>query len=175
MLLALLLAAAPALPVGGTVEVVVAPAGALKSRLHEHHFFARGLSGEVRPDESKVRVEIDAAQLKDETPELSAADRAKVEKTVHGPEVLDAAAHPTIVFESNRLEGGKLFGTLEIRGVKKKVEVPIAVERSKGGAIHARGALRFKQSDFGIRPMHKALGAIAVKDEVEVRFDLHAR
>jgi YceI-like domain len=49
---------------------------------------------------------------------------------------------------------------------------PITVEiRESSG--HYVGASRFKQTEFGMKPVKVAGGTIKVKDEVRVEFDIH--
>jgi hypothetical protein len=51
------------------------------------------------------------------------------------------------------------------------VSVPIAATK-EGEAWRARGAVAFKQSDFGIRPYSGFAGTISVQDEVKVDYDI---
>jgi hypothetical protein len=44
-----------------------------------------------------------------------------------------------------------------------------------GGAGHYSGSATLRQSDFGIKPVAAAGGAIKVKDEVRVEFEIFGR
>ena len=135
------------------------------------------------PEAASVRLEVDATSLVEAAPGLDPKDQQKVEVQVRGPEVLDAKTYPTLSFASKRFTvksrspqrlEGTLVGTLTLRGQSREVSLPLSAELREN-ELRARGTARFKQSDFGIRPLHKALGAIQVKDEVELRFDVVAR
>ena len=89
-----------------------------------------------------------------------------------GPEVLDAEHYPEIVFRSTGAESAgdgawRLRGNLMIHGQSRPVEVEV---RENGGRY--RGGARFKQSEFGIKPVKVAGGAIRVKDEIQIEFDI---
>ncbi|MBI3185205.1 MAG: YceI family protein [Myxococcales bacterium] len=165
------------------LAVNVFRAGALSPLLHDHHFVAERWSMELqldprRPSEASVQVTVDASSLVDHQPKLSEENRAEVRDQVRSPLVLDADRHPSIRFTSERVtvrardEAGRptaaeVRGTLELHGRARPLTVPLRLawtERS----LRAEGNLRFLQSDFGIRPFRRALGSIAVKDEVEV-------
>ena len=57
---------------------------------HEHEIAAPVFSGAVRGQES-VEFFVDARQMKVADTEVSAKDRAEIQSTMLGPEVLDAA------------------------------------------------------------------------------------
>jgi hypothetical protein len=60
-------------------------------------------------------------------------------------------------------------GNLNLHGKNQAVVVLVALE---GG--HYRGSASFKQSSFGIDPIRIAGGAVKVKDEVKIEFDIVA-
>jgi polyisoprenoid-binding protein YceI len=89
-----------------------------------------------------------------------------------GPEVLDAAHQPDIAFRSTAAQqsGADLWtvnGSLTVHGQTRPV---IAQVREMGG--HYTGALTLKQTDFGIKPVKIAGGAVRVKDEIRIEFDI---
>jgi polyisoprenoid-binding protein YceI len=111
-------------------------------------------------------------------PKLSAEDKAKVESQLVSPEVLDANRFPEIRFIANRLVvssqktdelEGTVSGKLSLHGITRPLEVPVRIWR-RGNAQVVLGKVSFKQSDFGIAPLRKAGGAIAVEDRVLVDF-----
>lgn len=177
-------------PAESRLTVNVLPAGVLSSALHTHHFRPADWSGEVswdpdRPDLVRVDARIAADSLRDHQPELSDKDIAKVEGQVRGPDILDTAKFPRIVFEGRQLEaprlpsGGNgefratLVGTLTLHGKSRPLAFPIQ-GRASHDKLEADATVSFRQSDFGIKPYKTALGAIAVRDEVTVEILLVA-
>jgi polyisoprenoid-binding protein YceI len=162
--------------------------GVFSGLAHDHHFVPRDWSAtarleEGRPSEARVEVVVAAGSLRDRQPELSAKDREKVDAQAAGRDVLDARRYPEIRFVSTgpmrgagaagtdgRVEGD-LVGTLSLHGHDRPATVHVTAAR-EGEGWHARGSVRFKQSDFGIEPYSGFLGTIAVHDEVEVAYDL---
>ncbi len=84
-------------------------------------------------------------------------------EALKAPSVLDARAHPTIRFVSQRIRltgnglsgGAKIDGALTVRGVTRPVTLDAALYRQQGTAAGDRSALSFrltgsvKRSDFG--------------------------
>jgi polyisoprenoid-binding protein YceI len=178
------------IPAESRLTVTVFPAGLLASALHTHHFRPADWAGEIswdpaRPGLVRIAVRVAADSLRDEQPELSAKDVAKVERQARGPEILDAPRFPKILFEAGRLDRAQippngqgefratLAGTLTLHGQSRPVELPIQ-GRVAGARLEASGTVTFRQSDFGIKPYRTALGTVAVKDEVTVDIALVA-
>src|SRR5262249_17885348 len=97
--------------------------------------------------------------------------------------VLDASRFPEIRFVADRLRvsaqktdelEGTLSGKLSVHGVTRPLDVPVHAWR-RGEAQLVLGKVSFKQSDFGIAPLRKVSGAIAVEDQVLVDFSLRLR
>ncbi|MEO6420910.1 MAG: YceI family protein [Polyangiaceae bacterium] len=175
------------LPDESSTVVDVHKSGVLSPALHDHHFHVEKWSGSFTFDPEHLEtvhgeVVFEAASLRDKQPELSAADEQKVNRQVHGPEILDAARYPTIRLSFDRLEilergngtvRGRLVGSLTLHGQTRPIRVPMAAS-FRADRLHAVGATAFKVSDFGIKPPSKALGAIGVADRLDVHFDLAA-
>jgi polyisoprenoid-binding protein YceI len=170
------------------VVVNVYKKGLLSGMAHDHHFRA----GEFRvtastdgagPAPTAFEVVVAAGSLRDEAPDLSPADRAKVDAQAAGEDVLDASRFPEVRFAAREAQaawppagpdgsaGGELRGTLTIRGRERPVAVAVRTAK-EGNGLRARGSVRFRQSDFGIEPYSGFLGMVAVEDEVQVDFDL---
>ncbi|HEY8516055.1 MAG TPA: YceI family protein [Candidatus Binatia bacterium] len=159
---------------------------------HDHVVRATRWDGSLDVNEAPVAlavdVRVDVQGLEVDEPEmrerfgldgvLSDDDRRKIRETMLGPTQLDAAAHPEIRFRSSeidRADGGfRVGGELTIHGVTQRVVFPMQVERN-GVELRARGALRVKQSDFGIEPYSAMLGAVRNQDEIDLLFDVVAR
>jgi polyisoprenoid-binding protein YceI len=166
----------------GRVIVHVLKRGIFSGLAHDHHFevtdwSARASIDEDRLEATSVEVALSARSLVDRQEALSEADRRKVNRQAAGPEVLDAAAHPTILFRSERFEvspgrapgraAGTLHGTLSLRGVSRPARVELQAERD-GERWRVRGSARVKQSDFGIRPFSGFGGTVGTKDELRI-------
>lgn len=155
-----------------TMTVRVSKAGVLSAFGHDHEISAPIAGGSADTSAHKVELRVNASALRVQDPGISAKDRDEIQKTMLGPEVLDAERHSEIVFRSTGVEtafegGWTVRGTLTLHGESK----PVAIEvREKGG--HYVGASRFKQSDFGIKPVKVAGGTVKVKDEIRIEFDI---
>lgn len=172
------------------LTVKVLPAGLFASALHPHFFQPEDWSGEIawnpnQPGSARVRVRFAADSLRDRQPKLSARDIARVESQVRGPDILDSARFPEVLFVAGKLEAsqlpsgvsgeflGRLAGTLTLHGRPHPVEFPIR-GRLSGERLEAEATVTFRQSDFGIKPYTAALGTIAVRDEITVEVSLVA-
>jgi len=167
------------------LTVHVFKAGLFSGFLHDHMFVPGQWKATAKFDPGHLEdfhgeVSVAVASLKDNQQKLSAEDRAKVEGQVIGPEVLDASRFPEIRFVADRLRvsarktdelEGTLSGKLSIHGVTKALDVPVHAWRRVDAQV-VLGKVTFNQSDFGITPLHKAGGAIAVEDRVLVDFAL---
>jgi polyisoprenoid-binding protein YceI len=113
---------------------------------------------------------VHARELRVIDKDASEKERAQVQTTMLGPEVLDSEHHQDIVFQSSGAEpaGQKrwtLRGNLTLRGQTRPVTVQVTL---KDG--HYTGAAAVKQTDFGIKPPGKV--GIRAKDELIVVFDV---
>jgi polyisoprenoid-binding protein YceI len=113
---------------------------------------------------------VDASQLRVIDKDASEKERAEVQKTMVGPEVLDGERHPEIVFKSTNAEAtgqGRwtLHGDVTLCGQTRPVTVQAALQEG-----HYTGESTVKQTDFGIKPPGK-LG-VRGKDEVRIEFDV---
>jgi polyisoprenoid-binding protein YceI len=105
-------------------------------------------------------------------PKVSEKDRGEIEKTMLGPEVLDAGRYPEIVFRSTAAEptgtgSWKVQGTLTLHGQTQPVTAEV---RENAGRYEGNSLL--KLADFGIKPVRIAGGAVKVKDEIRIEFDI---
>jgi polyisoprenoid-binding protein YceI len=101
---------------------------------------------------------------------LTDADRADIKNTLRG-KILNTRQHPAITFVSTQVSGTqesfRIDGDLTIVGVTK----PVTIE-GQLTAGHAHGSSVIVQSRWGIRPYSAFLGALKLRDEVEVQFDI---
>src|ERR1700743_1511878 len=116
-----------------TLTIHVGKTGTLSGLGHEHEVRAPIHSGTAETGaHPAVEVRVNAADLRviDKDAER---DRAEVQKTMLGPEVLDSEKHPEIVFKSTGAESsgeGKwtLRGNLNLHGQTKPVTVQVMLK-----------------------------------------------
>jgi polyisoprenoid-binding protein YceI len=154
-----------------TLTIHVGKTGIFSGLGHEHEVSAPIHSGTAdtgsRP---AVEVHVDARELRVIGKDEPEKDRAEVQKTMLGPEVLDTKHHPEIVFKSTGAEPGRpgrwtLRGNLTLHGQTRPVTVQVTLKDGR-----YTGAATVKQTDFGIKPPGKA--GVKAKDEVRVEFDV---
>ena len=156
-----------------TLEVFVYKSGLFSALADNHVIRAPIESGHV-DDEGDLSVElsVSSARLTVLDPGLSADKRADVAARMHGPDVLDSSRYAAIRFVSSRItpEGADRWhvaGELALHGVSRPVSGVVTL---KDG--HYRGTIAIRQSDFGIRPISIAGGAVKVKDELRIVLDI---
>lgn len=160
-----------------TLTVRVFKAGLFSAFGHNHEIRApisRGSFNESA-DLPSVELQVDARRLQALDPDLSAKDRAEVQQTMLGPPVLDSATFPEIRFRSLTVEKAgegrwRVHGDLTLHGQTRPVLVEVTGEPG-----HYRGSAAIRQTDFGIQPVTAAGGAIKVKNEVRVEFEIFGR
>lgn len=157
-----------------SVVVHVYKTGFFSAFAHNHEIDAPVESGQVSADggQASVDIHVDARKLQVADPEASAGTRAQIQKTMLGPQVLDADRYPEIHFRSTTVESRgtnswSVNGTLELHGQKHPVT---AIVTLKDG-LYAGSAV-LKQTDFGITPVTVAGGTVKVKDEVRIEFQI---
>ena len=107
-------------------------------------------------------------------------DRAEIEHTMSS-EVLESATYPEIIFESTNItatkiaEGrykAKVIGDLTLHGVTRKGLWIMGQVTVSGEDFRTQGEATIKQTDYKIKLVSIAAGALKLKDEVKVTFDL---
>jgi polyisoprenoid-binding protein YceI len=154
------------------MTVRVYKAGVFSALGHEHEIAAPITGGVVDSAAHHVELHIKAGSLRVHDPNASERDRDEIQKTMLGSDVLDVEHYTEIVFRSTGLEPAgshswKVRGDLTLHG--QTLPVTVEVRESSG---HYVGASRFKQTQFGMKPVKVAGGAIKVKDEVRIEFDI---
>jgi polyisoprenoid-binding protein YceI len=162
-----------AIDTGKSVMTVrVYKAGLLSALGHNHEIAAPIAGGSVDTTARQIELHTHARTLRVRDPGVSDKDRAEIQSTMLGPEVLDAERYPEIVFRSTGAEplsagSWRVSGNLTLHGQTRTV----AVEVREEGA-HYVGTSRFKQTEFGIKPVKVAGGTIQVKDEIRIEFNI---
>jgi len=161
--------------------------GLMKFMGHEHQIEAPIADGQVEvvesdPARSSVRLRFEAAKLHLVPGSEPADDIPKVEERMRGPEVLDVAKYPEILFVSTSVKGQPegpsrfklaVTGTLTLKGRSFPVEVPLEVSRVNN-ELEAKGELELNLHDVGIEPPSVA-GVVKVKDRFRLGFEIYAR
>ncbi|HBP20383.1 MAG TPA: hypothetical protein DEA08_21650 [Planctomycetes bacterium] len=147
----------------------------------------------LEPSEFAVRVERSGAQLESIEVELkvsalrvqgqvkegrvtplSAKDHAEIERNLAGPKVLDAARHPTLTWRgSGTLAGARIRAEGQLTLCGRSADLPLsATWEEREGSLWVSGEVRFAQTRFGVTPYKALMGALKVKDEVRVSWEL---
>ena len=156
-----------------TITVRVFKTGLFRGFGDNHEILGPVRSGSIsETDPAEVHIAVGAQDLRVVDSEASAHDRAQVQMRMLGPEVLDAGRFPEIRFDSETAERAEsgiwlVHGRLTLHGQTR----PLAVTVIRGQG-HYRGSVTLKQTDFGITPISVAGGAVKVKDELKIDFDI---
>jgi polyisoprenoid-binding protein YceI len=127
----------------------------------------------------RVTVRTSAMEVLDE---MKNDDHKKLEHLMY-EEVLDVKRFPTAVYESKVITVQKLgtdllqtwiTGELTFHGVAQTHSVDARVT-DMGTMLRISGEFQLRQSDYGIKPVSFAGGALRLKDEVKFKFELVAR
>jgi polyisoprenoid-binding protein YceI len=169
------LAAAAARPIDTANSVIVVrvyKAGVFSALGHDHEIAAPVASGTVDSVARTVELHVKTVALKVRDEHVSDKDRSEIQNTMLGPDVLDSEHQAEIVFRSKSAvpigdNAWTVRGDLSLHGQSHPVAVDV---REIGG--HYRGIARFRQTEFGIRPVKIAGGAVRVKDEIQIEFDI---
>lgn len=101
---------------------------------------------------------------------LTEKDRREIEENAR--RTLGVEDQTAATFESSRVvtdgDGGTIIGTLTLRGTATPIEVRV---RSLAPG-HYRGTAVMKQSAYGVKPYSAFLGALKVRDDVEVEIEV---
>ena len=153
---------------------------------HNPSFAVRDFSGEANfspdnPQEGTLMLKILAASM-EVTNDVSEKDRREIERTMK-EEVIQTSQFPEIVYQgsvASASESGEgryrvnLTGQLNLHGVTHEQAV-VADLSLNGETFRAFGNFSVLQSNYGIKPVSVAGGALKVKDELKCSFDIVAR
>jgi len=171
-------------PGKGQFLILVGSSGLFSVFGHDHTIEAKEITGCAEIDSadlarSSVELTFPANKITVLDPKESATDRAKVQEQMN-TDVLRIQQFPSIRFRSTgvrrapgRENGFIVDGQLTIRDRTQPVSIPLEAAPVGGGSIRVRGEYSFRQTAFGITPVRVAGGAVRVKDEVKVRFELY--
>jgi polyisoprenoid-binding protein YceI len=162
-------------PARSTITVKVFRSGLFSVFAHNHEIRAPIAIGSADETARTVELSVRAADLRVLDPDASPKDRAQVQSRMEGPEVLDAPRFPEIRFRSTAVQPlgdgrWRITGDLTLHGVTRPVLVDVT-----GGSGHYTGTAALKQRDFAMKPVRIAGGAVSVKDEIRLAFDVALR
>lgn len=170
-------------PGASLVTLIVRRAGSLARLGHDHVIASRSVQGLVNARGGSADLSIALSELSVDEPALRAQVGLDTQPTASDIEgtranmldkVLEVQKFPYALVRLRSVDASRPASvTLVLHGTSRSFDVPVAVA-TNGDGLGARGSLEIKQSDFGITPFSILGGAIQVKDEVEVRFDIRA-
>lgn len=154
---------------------------------HNPTIAIRDFTGEIRfvPGtlaDASLRLVVNASSLA-VIDDIKEKDRREIESTMHR-EVLETHLYPQIVFQSTNItptrivEGrykARIIGDLTLHGVTNPGLWLQAQININADGIRAQGDFTLKQSDFKMKPVTVAAGALKLKDELKFTFDFVAR
>jgi len=182
---------APALQIdakGSQFQVFVWKRGLASAFAHDHIMGANDFKGVVefdraKPSQSKVYLRIPAAKLQEQKSKMSAEDVKTVKKHMD-EDVLEVSKFPSIIFRSSKVvvvktvkatasEPGnlqlKVTGELDLHGQKHEKTLDVMLVE-KAGQLTVTGECKLRQTEYGITPFSAFLGAVGVKDVVDLKF-----
>jgi hypothetical protein len=159
-----------------SITIHVGKAGLFAAAAHEHWVDAPIASGTIDAAGAtpSVRFTVDAHRLSVKPEKnVSDKDQAEVQANVQ-TKVLESSKYPEIVFQSTHVQRDrdnvwKVSGDLRLHGVTRSITFDVTREND----VYA-GAIRFKQTDFGIQPIKIGGGVVKVKDELDISFRVYA-
>lgn len=132
--------------------------------------------------DASLRMVVDAHSLT-VLDDVKEKDRREIEQTMFN-DALEIATYPEIVFESaqvtaTRVAEGRykvrIIGDLSLHGVTREGLWIAANLTLEGDTLRAQGDFTLKQTDYKIKPVSVAAGALKLKDELKFTFDLIGR
>ena len=181
-------------PARSELRILAYRSGALARLGHNHVIESHELTGEVRLAAAGVLggaafsttvpvagfiVDASASRHEEGADFASEPTSADIEGTRHnllGPGVLDAAAFPALTVDGSTTvtaAGVTAHARLNVRGHSSTVEVPLTVTAAPH-LLTIRGGFGVTQSSLGLTPFSVGLGALAVRDQLELRFTIVA-
>jgi polyisoprenoid-binding protein YceI len=129
---------------------------------------------DLAPSELAVRIDMGSLSVRTGTGGLKPlTDRDRREIAATARKVLSADRHPAASFTASGFEpgsagGGVIHGTLALAGAERPIL--LSVNENTSGGYHATTSV--VQSEFGLTPYSAFLGALRVRDAVDVDIDV---
>jgi polyisoprenoid-binding protein YceI len=160
--------------------------GMLAAMGHNPTIGIRDFSGEMEFDPDrleagslKIAIKSSSLNVQDD---ISAKDLREMERLMN-QEVLETAKFPEILYEAPRISVTKmadmlysavLKGNLTLHGVSRSQPINVRVALL-GSMLRASGDFSLDQTDYDIRLVSVAGGALKLKDELKFSFEIVAR
>ena len=132
------------------------------------------VNDDLSPASLEVSIDLGALVVRDGTGGVKPlTDRDRREIAVTMRKVLGSGQYPEAVFAADSFRpaadgGGEISGTFTLRGRDRPLR--LQVKQTGAGSYHAE--TQIVQSDYGIKPYTAFLGALRVRDAVDVAVDL---
>jgi polyisoprenoid-binding protein YceI len=160
--------------------------GILSAMGHNPKIGIRTFSGEVDFNPETIeggafRLTVQSASLAVQD-DISDKDRREMERLMK-EDVLDVAKYPEIRYEATRIAVSRvdgsvysatLNGNLTLHGVTLRLPITARIA-TFGELLRTSGDFTLRQSDYQIKPVSVAGGALKLKDEVKFSFEMVAR
>lgn len=173
------------------VRIYVYRAGMMSSLGHNHIVLARDIEGELwlqaTPADSSFHLKLPVDAFIVDPPLLraqagadfatqpSASDIEGTRRNMLGEKVLNAAHYPFIEIWSERIRvsGGALTADIVVaaRGTLRRLSIPVNFTATES-ELGASGKLTLKQTELGITPFSIMMGALAVRDELDIEYSI---
>jgi YceI-like domain len=175
------------------VDILVYRGGTFARLGHNHVMTSKTVSGRVwlhsQLDRSGFELMFPVAELivddaaarraagPEFPPDIPPDDKEGTRKNMLRAEVLDAVQFPQISLQAVRVSGSQqapqITTRITIKNASRDIEVPAQVSIA-GSRLTATGEFDIQQTNFAIKPFSVAMGAIAVKDQLHIKFTLVA-
>ena len=132
------------------------------------------MNDDLSPASLEVHIDLGALVVRDGTGGVKPlTDRDRREIAVTARKTLGADQHPEAVFAADSFQsaadgGGEITGALTLRGRER----PLRLQVKQTGADRYHAETQIVQSDYGIKPYTAFLGALRVRDAVDVVVEL---
>lgn len=161
-------------------------AGILSAMGHNPTIGIRTFSGEAEfnpdtPEANGFRLTIQSSSLSVQD-DISDKDRREIERVMKA-DVLEVEKYPEIRYQTtspiaiNKIDSSlfsaTLNGSLTFRGVSRVELIPVRI-MSMGEMLRASGEFTLRQSNYQIKPVSVAGGALKLKDELKFSFEMVA-
>ena len=180
--------------ISSRLEVRVYRDGPMQQLGHNHVITSDALDGTIELRDPRSRtgftLELPLASLVVDDPAVRAAagaefvtpvpekDRAGTVRNLLGPAVLDATRQPVLQLAADGISGGPADYVARVRvglrGEQRVIDVPLTVS-FEGDRLRIHASVRLHHADLGLVPFSVALGALRVRDDIEVDCRLEAR
>jgi hypothetical protein len=180
-------------PSASQVDILVYRGGTLARLGHNHVMTSKAVSGQVwlhsQLEKSGFELAFPVAELivddadarraagPEFPPEIPQGDKEGTRKNMLRTEVLDGERFPQVSLQSVRVTGTQespqITARITIKEATREIEVPAEVS-VEGSRLTAKGEFDIQQTGFGMKPFSVAMGAIAVKDQLHIKFTLVA-